>query len=262
MKRKKLIPDKEEYTIERVREEGLGRFFSDFQANFMNFTSVCLEFGRRVVDLVDKVDKGDGYKLLRMCLAQENSTEFPNYNRYIRDLERACNAAQSLGNEYDIGIGIAKKGTWLSYVFKLHDYKTRDLIVVRIGDERIVHTLSPLVRGDVRGKRVLLMENDLITGESVKAVSESLLSRGADKVDLLLIYGYTRPSKQFYDHIKAKFKGKPKKFGETVSGEIVLDTRCEVPNTINRTLALDIDFQAGRRYLDFLIEKLYGGKYE
>jgi hypothetical protein len=194
---------------------------------------------------------------LEKKLSPENKIHFPNFNRYVGELERACHAAQELEGTYDLGVGIAKKGTWLSYVFHLHGFPTKEMYVIRTGEcERFMHPLSKLETKDIKDKRILLFENDLVSGNSVKAVSEEFLKRGAKQIDLLLVYKYTRQKVKDYEIVRKRFIDEPIIIGMTPSDEFVIDPTPNVPTSITATMSLEEDFQPQTRYRDNLLKRL------
>ncbi|MEK6871469.1 MAG: phosphoribosyltransferase family protein [Nanoarchaeota archaeon] len=248
-----LIPERKEYGIEILNNPLLASFFYHFQKDFQEYAAQSLQIGRALASLLpDTVIKNE----LEQLLADKNKKEFPDFNRYVGDLERACHAAQTLRGEYDIGVGIAKKGSWLSYVFNLHNFPTGEVYILRTSDEtRFMHPLSILQTKDIKDKRILLFDNDLVTGHSVKTVTDKFHARGAQSIDLLLVYKHTRQKKENYDWVKRTMKYKPVIVGETAA-EFVIDPTQEIPALIRKTMSLECDFDPARTYLDNLMKKL------
>lgn len=248
-----ITPNRQELKIGDLSSD-LINFYYNFQNNFMSYVSSLLSDGMEILKYQDYNDETK--KELEKILDDKNKEEFPNFNRYVGDLERACHAAQTL-NDYDLGIGIAKKGTWLSYVFGLHGHSIANYLIIRGDNSRFIYLLSKLWSKDVKNKKILIFDNDLLTGETVRSLSDELLKRGAKYTDLLLVYGTTRQKPDFYEQIlKSKFKNNPKILGESENGEIVLDTTCEIPSNIRQFKTLESDFQPDRTYLDNLIKNL------
>ena len=226
----KIIEPRAEYTMEELTGSPLLKLFRKFEIGFRQYVGDRLGF--------------------------VNQNEAPNFNRYKGDLERACHAAQTIGADYDVGIGLARKGMWLSYVFNLHGLPTFDVLVNRIGDEqRAMFPVSPLYTDTIRDKRVLLFDNDLVTGNSVKAVAENLQRGNPQSVDLLLVYGNTQLDPKFFDSIKESLKA-PRIIGKTSEGKIVVNTRSEVPPSIVKARTLDEDFNTDRQHLEKLSQIL------
>jgi hypothetical protein len=249
-----IFPDREEYSLEKIELEGRSTFFYVFQQSFIDYVRERLETGRKLLSI--SMFNEDSRATLSRLLKDEHCVQFPNFNQYVGNLERAFNAASLLEKEYDLGIGIAKKGTWLSFVHGLNGLDTKEVLVSRYKDDRFMFPLSVIRSEDVEDKRIVIFDNDLVSGNSVKVVGEKMLSRNARSVDLLLVYGVTRLQPEFYEQIKGKFRNKPKILGKSESGEIVIDTRCETPDCINRTYSLDNDFSIGPERLNEIICRL------
>lgn len=165
----------------------------------------------------------------------------PNFNQYKGDLERACAAAKHLSYRYDLGIGIAKKGLWTSFIFHLFGLPTRDCLAIRLGkygESVFTVPLDPLHTKDISGKRVLLFDNDAVTGRSVKTISDQLKLAHPKNIDLLLIYGHTEITKEFYETARKRFIHSPTIYGER-NGNIVLDCRSEVLPYVNKVISID-----------------------
>lgn len=255
---REIIKNREKNQIKDLKERGEFELYSRFQQGFMDYVKARLEFGRNILQLYDINPELKNY--LENILGPGNENKFPNFNRYVNHLELACNAARELKDKYDIGIGIAKKGTWLSYVFNVFNKNSIDLLVLRYEDIRLVHALSPLLSENIKNQRVLLYENDLVTGESVRQFSEKLMQKNPKSIDLLLVYRHARLEQDFYEQIKTKLRKKSKVLGKTEKGEIVIDSTNQVPEIINRTYALETDFSPNNPKLNELLKKLEDGK--
>ncbi|MBW2967410.1 hypothetical protein KY362_02900 [Candidatus Woesearchaeota archaeon] len=178
----------------------------------------------------------------------------PSFQRYVGDLERACHAAKTLREDYDTGVGIAKKGLWLSYIFHLHGMNTGDVFVYRQGDKRIMRPIN-LHSTDVKWKKVLVFDNDLVTGKTADAVAKELRKKKAKKVDLLLIYRQTRIDENFSSMVEDNLTG-AELVGMTPDGRYVYDTHANVPDSVGKCMGLDHDFEPNEEHLDELIKKL------
>ncbi len=229
--KQRIINERQEYTPEQIVNQGLVPLFRKFEQGFRQYTAEILGF--------------------------ENRYQTANFNRYIGCLERACHAAETLSPHYDLGIGIAKKGIWLSYIFSLYGLSTNDILVVRTGDTiRFSMPLTQLYKKDVLGKRVIIFDNDLVTGKTIERVAQGILDEGAQQTDLLLVYGNTRLSPVYFEQIKHDFRNKPKIVGKTSAGDIVINTKSEVPNVITYLFSLEKDFNSSRKNLAKLAELL------
>ncbi|MDP3882170.1 MAG: phosphoribosyltransferase [Nanoarchaeota archaeon] len=227
----RIINPREEYSTTRIVEEGLAPLFRKFEQEFRKYTAERLGFERRY--------------------------NTANFNQYVGYLERACHAAETLSSQYDLGLGVAKKGMWLSYVFSLYGLTAHDLLVARTGPvTRAGLPLTPLYSTDVPDKKILIFDNDLVTGKTVEAVAEKMIKAGAEKTDLLLIYGNTRLTPQFLEQVSPTLKARSKIVGITVDGEVVVNTHNQIPSIISQSWSLEKDFNPSRKHLTRLAEIL------
>lgn len=232
---KKIINLREEYTVDEAVKSGLTELFRAFEKGFREYLFP--------------------YSLMNGAYGLNFIQNFPNFNRYKGDLEKACHAAQTISKDYDLGIGIAKKGLWLSYVFNLYGLPTLNTLVVRNGNEdRLINQTNTLNEDSVKGKKILLFDNDLVTGNTVNALADKLLILKPEFIDLLLIYNHTEITPEFYKQVKPLFKNKPDEIGKMADGKIVLDAMCEIPKTIRKSMSLENDFISDRKYLDYLTQ--------
>jgi len=248
----KFIPDREEYEINGLTEDlKLSEFFYAFQQNFMSYIEENLSQGKTMLPLFNYPPELN--RELEKLLSTEKKEEFPNFNRYLGELERACHVAQTLSKEYDLGFGMAKKGTWLSYVFQLHGFPSYEKYAIRgKGGRRFIFPLHRMNSDQIKNKKILLFDNDVVTGGSVKKLSDSLLDRGADKVSLLLIYKNTRQKIEALNFIVDKLLYIPRIIGETKLGEYLMDTSPSIPSSIHARYFLEENFYLDRKYLDNL----------
>ncbi len=223
MKTRKTAPSsfvRQEYSPSDLRDRGLTRLFLEFQSLFETYADNAL--GANGI----------------------NHVKVPNFNQHVGDLERACLAAQTLAPQYDLGVGIAKKGTWLSFVFMLHGFPTYEMLVERVdfsSARRIIH--PPPFLPSVEGKRILLFDNDVHTGKSLDAMAQNLLGQGAAAVDALLVYHIsemTRPVYQTYCRTRL-FTGHPPIVGRNGS-KMVVETVSQRPSSIRKMMTLSRDF--------------------
>ncbi|VVC03060.1 Uncharacterised protein [Candidatus Bilamarchaeum dharawalense] len=172
----------------------------------------------------------------------------PDYNRYPGTLESAWEAARKLRGDYGAVIGIARKGLWLSFVFTLAEANTFEIYLARNGSQRITCPVSPLFKKDVEGRRVLLLDNDALTGRSLQSLAKHFLAAGAASVDALLINRYTEPDSfgryDFSIH-QDKYLDVPRVVGYRESGQAVLDSMVQLRQVreIRKVMFLDRDFK-------------------
>lgn len=237
----KNIPLPKEYTDESVKRSGLAELFYMFQKGFA-------KKGTELSHNLWRANRGGDFV----------DITGPNYNVYIGMLERACHASQKLLPEYDITVGIASKGLWLSYVLELYGWNVENLLIVRTrSDGRIVFPLSKTTRDTFRNKKVLLLDNDMVTGKTVEFASRKLREdERAKSIDALLCWGVTRLDDNAYAQFKYSIRPEAEIIGKDYNGRTVIDTRCMKPENIRRLRTLDQEFTPERKYLKPIARKL------
>jgi|GEM_PF-1937845 len=203
-------------------------------------TLVSIDYAKLILENEQEM-KEQGINLL------VNPSEIPTWSRQVGALESACRAANELASQYDVGIGIAKKGMWLSFIFSKLGLSSYDVLVVRNGDDRFCCPMDELFGRMLDGKRILIFDNDAVTGITVKRIVEMIgESVTPEFVDLLLISRYSHISQELFDQVKDKLK--PGQFlGKSKKGKFVLDTFLPIPSKlIRKKMALETDFK-GRK---------------
>lgn len=170
--------------------------------------------------------------------------ETVNFNRYEEHLERACDAAVRLPS-YDIVMGIAKKGMWLSYVLHKMGRTTSDAWLERHGDKRASVMLGPIDGRSVQGRKILLVDNDVLTGTSLNHTMNGLRKFSPARCDVLLIYNHAQIAAKDHEGIKSKLD-KSKTLGQE-NGLVYLDCRAQL--TADKIFTLAEDFKPNRKAL-------------
>ena len=238
----KVIPSIPQLTPGELVQQGFAVFFQDVQTNF----------SRHLARKANALDSSSSLKIL-----QEHLSHTSSYTGRTSYLARACQAAQELRQRYDIGIGIARKGSWLSYVFAMHGWDTRDVLGVRHGTQRSWHPIDPIYSRDVQGKRVLLLENDVVTGRTITdLLRNQLLPRSPAQVDLLTLFANPHILPEDYSLLRSQFQKKPKYLGCDTEGRMVLDTHHLLPKGIGKVMSLERDFEADESSLQQLAQVL------
>ncbi len=181
--------------------------------------------------------------------------EAPDFNRFEGCLPRAWEAAGDLGKKYDLIIGIARKGLWLSFVFNLYGLENvREVYLARENGGRKYCPISEIYRTNVEGKRVLLLDNDAFTGRSIKAIADHLKRVGARQVDALFIHDVCEPENVQPSDLKdpeflRPFLDVPRVLGQREDGKLIIDFRSQLKQvgTIDRVITLRRNFSRVRR---------------
>ncbi len=100
-------------------------------------------------------------------------------------------AAQRLSGEYDLGIELANDGLTLGYIFHLHGFPTKAVKLGRKGRGAVWQPLEDLKERDIKDKRLLLMDIDVVTGRTLKRAVHELGKYSPQLMDLLLVHENT-----------------------------------------------------------------------
>ncbi len=144
-----------------------------------------------LIDRVGNLNEDDGFR---------------DYTLEVGNMERVWMAARQLLEHYDVAVAVARKGLWLGHIFRLAGWETEELLTLR-GNTEQFRVLLPLgnVTDQIRGKRVLILENDMLTGKSIEAVAGYLHGNGVKSADLFLLADHLcLPSEEFEkvkDHV-------------------------------------------------------------
>lgn len=237
----------EEYHLDEIKKAGLVDLFFKFERGYRNHLVKKVGGWPSLAERIAPIITPAVLPVLSEKLVPE-IRDAPNYNRYKGYLERACCAAKRLRQNYDLGIGIAKKGLWMSYIFGKYGLTIRDILTVREGRNRFTVPLDEIYRRDITNKRIIIFENDVVTGGTLRDVSDHLRKAEPKSIDLLVVFGITRLKKEFYEQVKPEFKHDPH-VCEKKDTEIAIDCSSEVLPYVRRIIALDKDFKPNRNYL-------------
>ena len=101
------------------------------------------------------------------------------------DLAEVMNAACELIPQYDVGVGVARGGLWSSYIFSLLDLPVIVGKAYAHGRERTRFKWHDNPDG-LRGKRVLVLDKDVVTGASLRKTFKAMKPYQPVKVDVFL----------------------------------------------------------------------------
>jgi len=189
-------------------------------------------------------------------------------------VNKACKAAQTITEDYDLGIEIATDGLALGYIFSLHGFPTKAVRLSRRGRGAIWQPIDDISKEDINGKRLLLFDNDVVTGRTLRRTTRELGKSSPACMDLLLMHettlltveGYKKWRKSYnIPAIKDSFDFDPLEIRETPKGieidyvrdgerwqrtmkldnrfMLALSTRRNVPKEIRKTMTLQKDFE-------------------
>lgn len=107
-------------------------------------------------------------------------------------------AAQILMPQYDLGIALAVDGLTPAYFFDLHGFPVKAVRTHRRGNGAIWSPIDSLSQEDIENKRVLLFDNDVVTGRTIRKAGNELHKFSPRYLDLLLMHEMTFVSARHY----------------------------------------------------------------
>lgn len=154
-------------------------------------------------------------------------------------LEEATAAARELKGQYDLGIELAADGLATGYIFKHYGLPTKAVKLSRKGRGATWQPIDELVAEDVRDKRLLLFEWDVVTGRTLTRAVRELNKYSPQYIDLLLTCGKSFASFESFSKIDKSVgvKGNLEVDQRSMAGFWV-DCLSNVPEGIRKTIVL------------------------
>lgn len=106
-------------------------------------------------------------------------------------IPEAYKAALALKNDYDLGIEMVRDGLSTGYIFNLMGFPTKAVKLSRRGRGAIWQPLEELSREDLENKRLLLFDNDIVTGRTMSRAVRELEKYSPAYMDSLLMFPFT-----------------------------------------------------------------------
>lgn len=220
-------------------------------------------------DIMHDLERGflEGYESYVASKLGENAT--PGVYMYLTEGFRA---AQSLESDYDLGIELATDGLYLGYLFHLHGLPIK---TVKLQREQDMASWEPLdlCKEDVYDKKIVIFDNDVVTGRTIDRAVFELEKFSPKYLDLLLMHETTlldidvwKDLNKKYDiPISETFPYEPTRIRETQEGlevdyvdefgftrtnkiksgsqNVAVNTRNNVPDNIRKIMTLQEDFK-------------------
>ncbi len=101
------------------------------------------------------------------------------------------NVASALAGKYDLGIGVAKGGLYLTFIFESFGLETKIVQCHRRGRGAIFSWEEEPKNAELEGKKLIVLENDVITGRTTRRVIRELRKYNPAQVDLALVHNPT-----------------------------------------------------------------------
>jgi hypothetical protein len=111
---------------------------------------------------------------------------FQSQDLYFLPLPQAANMAYHLWEDYDIGVGVAKGGLFLAYLFDLFGLDTKIAEAHAHNTEPTFKWIDEVSPEDFHDKRIVVLERDVVTGNTARIVYEELKKYDPKKIDLVL----------------------------------------------------------------------------
>ncbi len=125
---------------------------------------------------------------------------------FCTELRLAYRAAQRLIPDYDLGIAIAKGGLFLGYVFETSGLPTQVVHMKRRKSWVTWNPINIIKKEDIKGKRILFLENDFVTGRTLEKAARKLNRFQPNCLDALFIHRSTYLSILQYKQLKKDHK--------------------------------------------------------
>ncbi len=138
-------------------------------------------------------DAENKFKFLKSFRKWYSDKGFEYVTPHIISFSNLCkhaNMAHRIAGNYDIGIGIAKGGLFLTYLFDFFGLETR-VIEAHAHKEDEPKTFKWVDRIDnlkIKDKKVILFEDDIVSGRTAIYVAEKLREYEPEQLDLALIH--------------------------------------------------------------------------
>lgn len=154
-------------------------------------------------------------------------------------LDEATVAARALHGQYDLGIELAADGLATGYIFNCYGLPTKAVQLTRKGRGATWRPLDVIVDQDIRDKRLLLFEWDVVTGTTLKRTVRELERYSPKHMDLLLTCGKSFASFESFEKINKTFhiKGNLEVDQRSRAG-FWIDCVANVPKGIRKTIVL------------------------
>ncbi|MGV8085303.1 MAG: hypothetical protein ACP5N9_03580 [Candidatus Bilamarchaeum sp.] len=190
------VRDEHIYTQEALDLYGLTGIVKDFEASLNEYLALVKQIG--AYNLREIIQRGsfprelvmDVLPVLFDTVMKIPEADVRSYTLTKGLIEKTWRAAHELKDSYDLAVAVGRKGLWISHIFRLAGWDVSDVLSLRLNDyERLSLPLSVEI-SNMASKRVLILENDTVTGSTVSSVSEGILQSSPSSVDLFLLFTY------------------------------------------------------------------------
>ncbi|MFH1785529.1 MAG: hypothetical protein ABH842_03795 [Candidatus Micrarchaeota archaeon] len=188
------MPREAYYTQEGLAQRGLTDLMVQFERKFREYLegvqTKLVEIVTTAIDRRAITDEEIG--ILRDAHNRIGTFQYP-YASQVGNIEATWTAAHELRERYDCAVGNAVKGLWLSYIFDLVGWDVTNILTKRMNSDTL-RKVAPIehITESLEGKRILLLENDVMTGATLEAAGRFLRTvMRCATVDVLLLLDYS-----------------------------------------------------------------------
>jgi hypoxanthine phosphoribosyltransferase len=181
----------------------------------------------------------------------------PDFNRY-QYIAEACGVAKNLHNNYDVGIALATDGLFLGYIAQQFGFPVLNTKMGRRLNGAIWQPIDQIDEGSIKDKRVIVFDNDVVTGRTLKRAERELNGLNPEYLDLLLVYGHTEVSLEKYMKWEKMLGEETEVLGRDAFGDYILDTRGNIPKGFRQVKSLEKDFEPDYEALREFEDKMRG----
>lgn len=134
----------------------------------------------------------------------EKASEFHVFGHH----QHACGAAKDLHEDYDLGIALTTEGLWLGYIAQNFGFPVLNVRLNRRGRGATWQPLDNLDEANLEDKRIIVFDNDALTGRTLSRTAKELGKFNPKVMDLLLVYERSPLTPNLYKNGKVP-KGLP-----------------------------------------------------
>ena len=175
-------------------------------------------------------------------VGRDNAKSAPDFERY-RYIAEACGVAKNLHNDYDLGVALATDGLFMSYIAQHFGFPVLNVKLGRRFNGAISQPIDKFGEAEIKDKRVVVFDNDVVTGRTLKRAEREINKLHPQYADLLLVYGHTEVNPENYAKWSKYFSEDVQILGRDPWRDYILDTMCMIPEGFRQVRSLEKDFK-------------------
>ena len=174
-------------------------------------------------------------------------------------LVNSFDAISHLAPKYDKGIGIATDGLWLSFLAELYGLPVSVIKMGRKGKGAKWDPVDELREEELKGKKLIVFDNDVVTGRTLNRLSRELKEYEPSCLDLLLHFDYTIVSPKDYFKWKKYFKPECEIYPS--NGQYFIKIAPQIPKEFGKIYSLGDFYKTDEEKTIKKIEEKFKDKY-